>query len=323
MNDKIPCLNKDKEAGQLINFDNDLSFEVEKLSGLTYDQIFEIQTKQHVLATSKKAGDTLLLEDFRKAKIGVVVVCRMDSNRLPSKAILKIGKYTSIERCIKSVLRFPHVHTTVLATSTNNEDAVLKDHCYRNDVKFYRGDSLDVMKRILEASNIYELDILSRVTGDMPFASAEIYEFMLKNHFETGVDYSKPGNSSVGTSMAVFTKMSLEKLKTYFPAAEFSEYLPYYFTNNPEVVDTRIVELPEEYIRGYRLTLDFEDDLIMLDKIETYLEEKMAEANLNLIFNYLDNNPEVSEINSHHQLKYTSNQELIDKLNKHTRILNT
>ena len=38
-----------------------------------------------------------------KHKIGIIVIARMQSTRLPGKALRKIGKYYSLELCVQIV----------------------------------------------------------------------------------------------------------------------------------------------------------------------------------------------------------------------------
>src|SRR5690606_37967273 len=134
-------------------------------------------------------GNTLQREQFRKARIGIAVVCRMKSTRLPKKAILKIGDLPSVEYCLRNVLKLENVDKVVLATSTNQADAILEGYTYIDDVGFYKGDPEDVMQRVLDVAKKYDLDIICRLTADMPLVSNEIFQESLTSHFNEGADY--------------------------------------------------------------------------------------------------------------------------------------
>jgi len=90
--------------------------------------------------------------------------------------------------------------------------------------------------------------------------------------------------------------------------------------NNQEHFKINMVKLPDELVRPYRLTLDFEEDLIMFNIIHKALVAVNPDFNLKSIFAYLDEHPEVAKLNSHIQLKYKTDQSLIATLNEKTKI---
>jgi N,N'-diacetyllegionaminate synthase len=96
--------------------------------------------------------------------------------------------------------------------------------------------------------------------------------------------------------------------------------MTWYFQNNREHFNVNVVDLPDEYVRDYRLTLDYQEDLDLFNAIQQYLDENKKEAGLMEIFEYLDGNPDIAKLNNHITLKYRTNQELIDTLNDKTKI---
>jgi spore coat polysaccharide biosynthesis protein SpsF (cytidylyltransferase family) len=65
---------------------------------------------------------------FADKTIASIIAVRLKSTRLPQKALKKIGNLTSIEVCIRNALKFNHVDYTILATSTNSQDAELENY---------------------------------------------------------------------------------------------------------------------------------------------------------------------------------------------------
>lgn len=55
---------------------------------------------------------------------------------------------------------------------------------------FHKGDPEDVIKRYLGIVEKLKIDIIIRVTADMPFVSSIIVEKLLKSHFSEGADYT-------------------------------------------------------------------------------------------------------------------------------------
>lgn len=317
----VPILKNDKTQGSLLNPEEDFIFRRTEKKGLNILEIIELQKEFHILAADKKAGETLKIEDFKKAVIATIIACRLKSTRLPQKALLPIGDLTSVERCIKSCLKFSNVNHTVLATSDLEEDKDLINFTFSKDVIFHQGDPEDVIRRYLGIAEKINIDVIIRVTADMPFVSDEIVGLAIKEHFTSGADYTVPRKSAVGTAAEIINVSSLKKIKTHFKNANYSEYMTWYFQNNPEHFRLRFFDLPKELIRDYRLTLDYPEDLEMFNKLEAYFSEKMQDIDIRKVFQFLDQNPHISNINAHLTLKYKTDQELIQTLNKVTKIL--
>jgi spore coat polysaccharide biosynthesis protein SpsF (cytidylyltransferase family) len=316
-----PILKEDLAEGTIINLERDFIYRRSSKEGLGVKEIEQLLTDKHVLSRNVTKGKVLVNEDFRKAKIGVVVVCRMKSTRLPGKALLKIGTLTSVEYCIKNVLKLEDVNTVILATSTHPDDEALKNYTYSKEVEFYRGDPIDVMQRMVDVVEKYDLDIVSRVTADMLFIPHEIYQEGLKMHFlNGGTDYTRIEKAPIGVATSIITAKALIKAKKLFPSAKFSEYLPYYFLNNPSTFNIQKIDITERFQRNFRLTLDYKEDLLLFREIDKYLTEKGNDGDFDVILKFLDNNPDIASINQDLIVKYLDQKELIDEINKNTTI---
>ncbi|NBV07591.1 MAG: hypothetical protein EBS09_00605 [Flavobacteriia bacterium] len=317
----IPVAKNVLNAGDLVHPYSDLFFRRSGKPGLTLPEIQAIQKEFKVLKAGKQRYDTLETSDFRPAKIGVIVACRMKSSRLKEKAILPIGELSSVSFCLKHALQFKHVDHVVLATSSLEQDAALEEEKYAAEVVFFQGDPEDVMARYIGACDELKLDVVVRVTADMPFIDNEICEFLLNEHFTSGADYTVGKDSAVGVNLEIFNVSVLKRIKSHFPSAELSEYMTWYFQNNPDHVKIHKVDLPEIFIRPYRLTLDYEEDLTMFNLVHNhFISQNKPDYNLRDVIAYLDQHPEIAAINGNLTLRYKTDQSLIDLLNEKTKI---
>ncbi len=318
---QIPISKKNIPSGSLLSLKEDLDFKRSGKAGLNTLEIKELQKSMHILSKSVDAQETFRLEDFKKANIATIVACRLKSTRLSKKALLKIGNLTSVERCIQSCLNFSDVNYTILATSDLESDSELESYKYDSSVIFHKGDPEDVIRRYLGIANALKIDVIVRITADMPFVSREIVDILLKSHFETGADYTTSVTAAVGTSTEIINVSALNTIKDYFPNAEYSEYMTWYFQNNPEHFKLNFVNLPENLIRDYRLTLDYQEDLDMFNEIQAYRDKNNSQGSLSDLFKFLDSHPEIASINSHLTLKYKTDPVLIETLNRATKII--
>jgi spore coat polysaccharide biosynthesis protein SpsF (cytidylyltransferase family) len=60
-----------------------------------------------------------------------------------------------------------------LATSTLNEDLELEKFVHSPNVVFHQGDPDDVIQRYLDITRKLKIDVIIRVTADMPFIDNE------------------------------------------------------------------------------------------------------------------------------------------------------
>ena len=315
----VPMLREGREAGQLISPD-DLDYKRCSRSGLDTYALAERRKARYIVAADMPAGATVRQQDLKKATIGAVVVCRMKSTRLPKKALAKIGELTSVELCIKNTLQFEHVNKVVLATSTHPDDAVLKDYTYSDAVGYFEGSENDVIDRFISIADKYALDIIVRVTGDSPYRSNEVFRLLLDSHFEKGADYTAAKNAAIGTNTEIINVQALRKVVKLFNGAPYSEYMSYYFKNNPAHFRLNIVELPGEYCRPYRLTLDYEEDLTLFREIEKELNLSENEFRAAALFDFLDRNPEIAAINMNCEVAYKPDSDLLNKIISYTTL---
>ncbi len=316
-----PVTNKSLKAGKT-PLESDFYYRRTDYDGLSLNEIREYKSKGYVLRHDIPKDETIKPEDFKKPTVAAIVACRLKSTRLKEKALLKIGELPSIQLCMKNAMKIKEANHIILATSTMEEDDPLKNHTYHDSVIFHKGDPEDVIRRYLDICDIMHIDKVIRFTGDCPYVSHEIAAILYESHLATGADYTASKSHAVGTTVEIIEVAALKKIKENFAAADYSEYMTWYFVNNPEHFKLNLVELPDSLVRDYRLTLDYQEDLDMFNKIEEYFEETNKEFNLVDLFEFLDNNPNVVSINNHLTLKYKTDDSLIKKLNQMTKIKN-
>lgn len=316
---QIPILGKAVGSGSLLS-PSDFIFRRTSKNGSTYNQIIEIQQKNYVLSRNIEIGQIVLQSDYRKAKVGAIVACRMKSSRLKNKATLPIFGKASVERCLENTLTIDGLDVVVLATSNLNEDEILQQYTMNGKVKFWQGDPDDVIMRYLGACDAYGIDVIVRITADCPLVSAEIANVLLSHHFRTGADYTAARDCAVGSACEIYNAEALRRVINYLGHADHSEYMTWYLQNNKHIFKVELVDLPQEMVRDYRLTLDYSEDLELFRKIYEKLNTLHLQPTIKNVFEILDNDLSLANINSHLSLKYKTDRDLIEHLNKVTKI---
>jgi len=317
--DQIPVLKENKKKGDLLSWD-DFTFKRSNSKGLNSRELNKYIGVGYCLNRDLNINDTISDFNLKKVTTATIVAARLKSSRLKRKALLKIGNYSSIEYCLKNALKFNDINHTILATSNLDSDDELKHQTFNSQVIFRKGDPHDVLKRYLDIIDELKIDVVVRVTGDMPFVSNDILQILLKSHYNSGADYTVGKDAAVGTNLEIINSAALIEVEKHFKSADYSEYMSWYFQNNPDYFKLNFVELPDYLIRNYRLTLDYQEDLDMFNIVDKHFTDNDLEGNVTELFNFLDENPEVSELNNHITLKYKTDQDLIKKLNEATKI---
>jgi len=299
---QIPVSCKNLRKNTIVS-DSDLNFKRTEQKGLDLNQIKNLREKYYVLAQEKKINKTFKKKDFKKSRVGILVTGRMKSSRLPQKALKKIDKFYSLELCLLNCKKVKNINKVILATSYLNEDRILVKK-FKKRFTVFSGHPEDVIKRFLGAAKKFNLDIIIRVTGDCPFVSPEIINYLIDNHFKSGADYTSAKKISVGTSGEVYNVDALKKVLKKLKTALHSEYMPWYFLNNSKHFKINKIDLPKNLIRSHRLTLDYEEDLKMFNKLVNKSKKLASRLSTHEIFTILDKNPSISKINAKFKLIY-------------------
>ncbi len=249
-------------------------------------------------------------------KIGIIVMARMQSTRLPGKALKKIGKYFSLELCLLNCKKVKKIDKLVLATTNLKKDKLLIKK-FKKKFSIFSGDSKNVLKRLLDICKKYDFKDIVRVTGDCPFISPDIIRILIKNHKKGKPDMTMAKRGAVGTHCEVFKVDALKEIYRKANSMSYSEYLPYYFFQNKKRFNIKKVNLPPTLIRNYRITLDYEKDLNMFNAMIKKSDKRAEDLTTYDIFRILDQNPKIVKIVSGLKLKYR-NKDFQAKLKKFT-----
>jgi len=258
-------------------------------------------------------------QDIRRSVAGVVVVCRLNSTRLPRKALLELNGVPAIERCLLNTLASKFSAMTILATSTDADDEELKNHTLNGMVKFFAGSANDPASRMYDAAKLYGLDYIVRVTGDSPAISYELIDLLLESHIRNKAEFSYLNNAPSGTRPEVISTNAIKKLRALINTDGYSEYLTIYFKNNPEHFSLNEVSAPKKYrFPQYRLNLDYLEDYELIKKVYEELDVGAESLSLTGVIEFLRKHPEVAEINAGIKPKYFDGEfaEFINNITK-------
>jgi len=98
---------------------------------------------------------------INKNKIAIFLAARSGSKRLPNKHFLKINSdFRVIDLCILRLKKTKLVDKIFLCTTKEKKDNKFKEVCKKNNIKFFRGSTNNVAKRIIDCAIKNSINIM-------------------------------------------------------------------------------------------------------------------------------------------------------------------
>lgn len=140
----------------------------------------------------------------------VVIQSRLNSSRLPGKAMLTIAGMPLIELVARRAGRTGH--EVVVATSAEQYDERIASHLHAVGIEVVRGSLDDVLGRFVQATaDLEDTDRVVRLTGDNPLADADLVDELIAAVDASGHAYGRVDIDRVpeGLGAEVFTVRAL------------------------------------------------------------------------------------------------------------------
>lgn len=234
-----------------------------------------------------------------KKSVAALIIARNQSKRLPGKALDPIGGIIPLEHLIARVKRMSLVDHVVLCTTENSSDNALVDLAKTNNISVVRGDSDDVLKRMCKAIESTGCDTVLRITGDDIMVDPNYADAAIKFHLDVNADYTDLKELPSGTEVEIFDSQMLKIIHSCAVDSSGTEYLTTYVMKNAAHFDIHSFRVNEEHKRDWRLTLDTEEDKVLITKILEYFQEVglINSYSVGDIVDYISDRPELLEIN--------------------------
>ena len=237
--------------------------------------------------------------------LGIIIQARTGSTRLPGKMIKEFHNgYSLLEVIIEPIKKLAEkLHVPfIVATTDHAKDDELANLVLKNDVKIFRGSENDVLKRFIDAAELFGINRIVRICGDNPFIQIPEIERLIENFNHSTLDYlsfkvnEKP---SILTHFGFWSEaVSLKALKNVFSQTSdmfYHEHVTNFIYGNP--TDFKVEWLSTDSIldgrNDIRLTIDTIDDFETASGIYESLAQNNSEISIVRLFKYLDSNAEI------------------------------
>lgn len=229
-------------------------------------------------------------------KIGAIILTRLSSSRLPSKALRKVQHKELLIHIIEGLKMCHSLTDIVVATSSQRSDDAIESLCRRHGVNCFRGDLNNVACRFLDAAKFYGLNHAVRINGDNFFLCPSLIDQICSKAIE-GYDFvsNVPGRTfPKGMSVELIKVSWYEKRLKEFTKEQHFEHVTSYLYEH-EWSDSRIhYEVNQvKKIAAIQLAIDTSHDLHRANEIVKMgwkREYNLSEAKLAQFFTEAEKN---------------------------------
>jgi len=119
-----------------------------------------------------------------------IIQARLDSKRLPRKLLLELNGKPLIDHVVNRVKKSNLIKRVIIATTKEEEDHELVDYCEKMGLLYFRGETDNVLSRIINTCEYFQCDKIVRVCSDNPFIDTRAMDHQI-NAFLTNdkIDY--------------------------------------------------------------------------------------------------------------------------------------
>ena len=195
---------------------------------------------------------------------GVLVFSRLDSTRLPGKALIKIAGITLVDRVLDKLEGVMGTSRTIVATTESYLDDPLVAHLETRGIDVFRGSIDDVALRAVCCARDNGLDHFVRVSGDSPFIDSNLINKALLEYQNGCFDLVTnvfPRSFPSGASVEVIGTSSLKRLLSLTQDPYDREHVTPYFYKNPDNFRIKNFFSDNKKYHGVNLAIDTPEDL--------------------------------------------------------------
>jgi spore coat polysaccharide biosynthesis protein SpsF len=189
----------------------------------------------------------------------IVVFARLDSSRLPGKALKPIAGKLLIDRVIARCRAVASHAPVIVATSDRVTDDPIADHVRRHDLPLFRGAAEDVAGRALACAEEHGLDLFVRISGDSPFIDPALIDRCLTRARGGKADLVTnvfPRTYPAGVSVEAISVAAMRRIVEETDDGQDREHVTRYAYRRADRFEIENLEAPDDRYAGLSLSVD-------------------------------------------------------------------
>lgn len=185
----------------------------------------------------------------------------------------------------------------IICTSTVAQDDPLEEIAAQQDVKCFRGSPEDVLQRLTDAAEQYEVETVINCTADNPFVDPVYIDKLYQHHIENSNEFTKIEGLPWGVFSYAISREALKKVCELKNETDTEVWHGYFMDTGKFKWDALEVKDESVLWPGLRLTVDTPEDFEMVTKVFDELYDTKNVFPLTEIVELCRNNPDIPAIN--------------------------
>ena len=245
-----------------------------------------------------------------RKKISCIVQARVNSKRLPGKILMPVFGKSLLQLLLERLKKLKTIDDLIVATTKHKLDDQTAKIAKLINVKIYRGDEHNVLKRYYDCAKINKSSVIIRVTADCPLIDIKYINELLKIFLKNDYDYLSNLDLNYlpdGFHCEIFNFRSLEKAQKLAKSKFDREHVTSFLWSNPKIFSIHHYcgKKLKNHSKDIRLTLDYHEDYILIKEVFEKLYKKNKFFSLVEITAFLEKNKSFLKINEkYHKLQW-------------------
>ena len=236
--------------------------------------------------------------------IVAAVQVRMNSMRLPGKALAEVVGRPMLWHIVNRLRFARRLDQVIIATSDEQTDAPIRVFADQHRIPCVAGSERDVIDRLCRSARHFGADVLVRITGDCPLVDPHVVDDMIAVYLAhtDQVDYvtnTLPPTYPDGLDAEVYPMATLERLWRELNESFWREWFVGYLTEHQETF--RVLNVAHSVdLSALRWTVDYEEDLVFVRKVYERLYREDEFFDLGDVVALLEAEPAFTGLNAMH-----------------------
>ena len=232
----------------------------------------------------------------------IFIPVRLSNTRLPKKAMRIVDGKPIIKYLIERLQSTKKIRNIVVCTTTHVSDEPLVEYLKKENIMVFRGSEKDILIRYLDAAKNFNTDFIVSVDGDDIYTDPLYVDKIVEEFEKTNADYVDMIGFPFGIASVGIRTSALEKICDLKKTDDTETGYRLFFTKN-NLFKIANLELPSNihFPKNLRLTLDYEEDFLLAQKIFAALGN---DFHLKDILELFEKNPELLKITDNLEKRY-------------------
>ncbi|MEJ5338863.1 MAG: aminotransferase class III-fold pyridoxal phosphate-dependent enzyme [Aquificaceae bacterium] len=205
-------------------------------------------------------------------RVGLVIQARNGSSRYPRKSIQLLYERLVLDWVLSRAGR-AKVDVRVLVTSWLEQDDIIERIGVCKGWEVIRGHPIDVLSRYAQATANFELDTVIRVTADCPLIDHNLIDMAVELYKDEDLDYFAYNAIVNGFDVEVIKGEWILRADQKAKLPSEREHVSPYIRKSKRA-KRLFYRLHEEDLSHIHLSLDYPEDLIVIERIITALQRE-------------------------------------------------